>query len=55
MAPDPPVRIAEVRLTVRPPDALPAYRRPVLRSIVEHCTIHNSLMTPPKVAIELID
>ncbi|HEY7176050.1 MAG TPA: OsmC family protein [Micromonosporaceae bacterium] len=55
MAPDPPARITDVRVTVRPPDALPAYRRPALRSVVEHCTIHNSLVVPPTVAIEFID
>jgi uncharacterized OsmC-like protein len=55
MASDTPARVSDIRLTVRPPDALPAYRRRVLRSVVEHCTIHNSLVAPPAVAIELVD
>jgi uncharacterized OsmC-like protein len=46
-------RVADVRLTVSVPDAMPAQRRPALRAVVEHCTVHNSLTTPPAVSIDL--
>jgi uncharacterized OsmC-like protein len=54
MASDRPARVAAVRLTVRVPADLPAERRPSLLAVVSHCTVHNSLTTPPDVAIDLI-
>ena len=53
MAKDRPPRVAVVRLTVRVPADLPAERRPALRAVVSHCTVHNSLTTPPDVTISL--
>ncbi len=50
---DPPTRVADVQLTVRLPDDFPAERRPALAAVVEHCTVHNSLITPPTVRIDL--
>jgi uncharacterized OsmC-like protein len=46
-------RVADVHLTVSVPDAMPAQRRPALQAVVEHCTVHNSLITPPAVSIDL--
>jgi putative redox protein len=40
-------------LTVRAPADLPAARRPALYAVVSHCTVHNSLASPPSVAIDL--
>ncbi len=54
MASDRPARVSGIRLTVVPPADLPADRRPALRAVVSHCTVHNSLSLPPPVAIELI-
>jgi putative redox protein len=54
MAADRPARVATVRLTVRVPADLPAERRPALAAVVAHCTVHNSLTTPPGVIIHLI-
>ena len=54
MAADRPARVAAVRLTVRVPADLPAERRPALQAVVSHCTVHNSLTTPPDVTIDLI-
>lgn len=54
MADDRPPRVAAVRLTVRVPADLPAERRPALRAVVSHCTVHNSLTTPPDVAVDLM-
>ena len=54
MASDRPARVSGIRLTVRAPADLPADRRPALRAVVSHCTVHNSLTAPPSVAIDLI-
>lgn len=54
MAADKPARVAVVRLTVRVPADLPPERRPALQAVVSHCTVHNSLTTPPDVTIDLI-
>jgi putative redox protein len=51
---DRPARVADVRLTVRVPKDLPAARWPALQAVVSHCTVHNSLVTPPAVRIELM-
>jgi uncharacterized OsmC-like protein len=53
MADDRPARVAVVRLTVRVPTDLPAERRAALQAVVSHCTVHNSLTTPPDVTIDL--
>jgi putative redox protein len=49
-----PARVALVRLTVHVPAELPAERWPALQAVVSHCTVHNSLTTPPDVTIDLI-
>ena len=54
MASDRPARVSGIRLTVRAPADLPVARRPALRAVVSHCTVHNSLTSPPSVAIDLI-
>jgi len=54
MAADKPARVAQIRLTVRVPADVPAERWPALAAVASHCTVHNSLTTPPDVSIELI-
>ena len=54
MAGDRPARVSGIRLTVRAPADLPAGRRPALRAVVSPCTVHNSMASPPSVAIDLI-
>ena len=54
MASDRPARVSGIRLTVQAPADLPASRRPALYAVVSHCTVHNSLASPPSVAIDLI-
>ena len=54
MATDRPARVTGIRLTVRAPADLPAARRPALHAVVSHCTVHNSLASPPSVAIDVI-
>ncbi|HUY46755.1 MAG TPA: OsmC family protein [Streptosporangiaceae bacterium] len=53
MASDRPARVSDIRLTVRVPAGLPAERWPALQAVVSHCTVHNSLVSPPSVAIDL--
>ena len=53
MATDRPARVTHIHLMVRVPAALPAHRWPALQAVVEHCTVHNSLTTPPDVNIDL--
>jgi len=54
MAEGRPARVAAVRLTLRVPAEVPAERRAALRAVVSHCTVHNSLTTPPEVTIDLV-
>jgi putative redox protein len=54
MATDRPARVSGIRLTVLVPACLPADRWPALRAVVAHCTVHNSLTSPPSVAIDLM-
>ncbi|BCJ75862.1 hypothetical protein CS0771_54060 [Catellatospora sp. IY07-71] len=53
MAADRPARVTAIDLTVTVPARLPADRRPALRAVIEHCTVHNSLVDPPSVRIDL--
>lgn len=54
MASDRPARVSGIRLVVRAPTDMPADRRPALRAVASHCTVHNSLTSAPSVVIELI-
>ncbi|HXZ74963.1 MAG TPA: OsmC family protein [Streptosporangiaceae bacterium] len=53
MARDRPARVSAVRLAVRVPVDLPPQRWAALRAVVSHCTVHNSLTSPPSVTIDL--
>jgi uncharacterized OsmC-like protein len=53
MATDRPARVSGIRLAVQVPAGLPAGTRPALRAVVSHCTVHNSLASPPSVTIDL--
>ena len=53
MASDRPARVSGVRLAVRVPAGLPPGRWAALRAVVSHCTVHNSLASPPSVTIDL--
>ena len=53
MASDRPARVGRIRLTVRVPAGLPPQRWAALRAVVSHCTVHNSLASPPSVTIDL--
>jgi len=53
MATDRPARVGSVRLTVRPPDDLPTERWPALRAVANHCTVHNTLVVPPSMSVNV--
>lgn len=53
MATDRPARVTAIRLTLQVPADLPAERWAALRAVVSHCTVHNSLLDPPMVEIDL--
>jgi uncharacterized OsmC-like protein len=52
-ASDRPARVGEISLRVHLPEGFPTERIKALRSVVEHCTVHNSLRQPPAVEIAL--
>jgi putative redox protein len=51
LADDRPARVAAIRLVVRPPDGFPAHRIPALTAVASHCTVHNTLTSPPQVSV----
>ena len=48
-----PARVGEIRLQVHLPGDLPPRRQAALLAVAAHCTVHNTLLQPPTVAIEL--
>lgn len=53
MADDRPARVSGVRIRVAAPGALTGTRREALRVVVHHCTVHNSILRPPEVSIDV--
>ena len=53
MASDRPARVSSVRLAVHVPADLPPERWAALRAVASHCTVHNSLASPPSITIDL--
>lgn len=51
---DRPARVGSIELTLSLPCALPGQLENRLRAVVEHCTVRNSLLTPPELSL-LID
>ncbi len=47
-----PTRIGEIDLSVEAP-ALTADRREAFSRVIEHCTVHNTLLQPPQVRISV--
>ena len=46
-----PARVDTIRVVLRPPAGLPPQRRDALLAVASHCTVHNSLTTPTRVAV----
>jgi len=50
-----PARVDDIRVDITLPEGVPADRREALLAVASHCTVHNSLTTPPQVKIALAD
>lgn len=48
-----PARVAEIDVRLILPEGVPAGRRDALLAVAEHCTVHNTLTTPPEVRITI--
>lgn len=48
-----PARVSEVALAIQLPADLPEKRREGLLAVAGHCTVHNSITTPPDIHITL--
>jgi uncharacterized OsmC-like protein len=48
-----PARVSDVRVDITLPDGVPDDRRSALLAVASHCTVHNSLTTPPEVTVAL--
>jgi len=48
-----PARVGTISVLVRVPDGVPEDRHAALLAVVSHCTVHNSLVQPPDVRLEL--
>lgn len=54
MADDRPARVADIQLSLRLPEGFPEARRPALLAVASHCTVHNTLASPPTVTIDVL-
>lgn len=50
---DGPARVREIRIAVTAP-GLPEARREPFARVIEHCTVHNSLVRPPIVTMGVV-
>jgi uncharacterized OsmC-like protein len=50
-----PPRVTAVRVHMKPPAGLPPEQYPAFRAVASHCTVHNTLLQPPVVSLELED
>ena len=55
MSADRPARVASITLRLLVPQPLEEHRRRALLAVVDHCTVHNSLRTPPEVRVTLAE
>jgi putative redox protein len=55
MSPDRPARVAIITLRLLLPQPLAEHRRRAMLAVVEHCTVHNSIRTPPEVRVTLAE
>jgi uncharacterized OsmC-like protein len=52
-ADDRPARVRVIRIALDLPPGFPEELTERLRAVVEHCTVHNSIVDPPEVSISL--
>ena len=48
-----PARVGEVHLELTLPEGFPPERTAALISVASHCTVHNSLTSPPEVSVDV--
>lgn len=53
MATDRPARVGRIDLGLRLPRGFPDEMRARLLVVIDHCTVHNSITTPPEIRVEL--
>lgn len=53
-ATDRPARVESIGLRVRLPEGVPEERRAALLAVVEHCTVHTSIVRTPEISFELL-
>lgn len=54
MAAGRPARVADIRLSLRLPRGFPQARTQALLAVASHCTVHNSLTSPPAVTVDVL-
>jgi putative redox protein len=50
-AEDRPARVARIDVRVTTPPGFPEQKRPRLQAVVDHCTVHTSIVMPPEITI----
>lgn len=48
-----PARVGAVDIRIHLPEGVPDERRDALLAVASHCTVHNSITTPPEMTVEL--
>ena len=48
-----PARVGEITVHLELPVGVPEDKREALLAVASHCTVHNTLVTPPKITIDL--
>jgi putative redox protein len=48
-----PPRVTAINVHVKPPADLPPQQYAAFRAVASHCTVHNTLLNPPVVSLEL--
>jgi putative redox protein len=48
-----PARVGNITISIHLPDGVPDQRLAALLAVASHCTVHNSLTTPPTISIVL--
>ncbi len=52
-AQDRPARVASIDVRLVLPEAFPEAKGPALQAVVEHCTVHNSIVHAPEIRVVL--
>lgn len=50
-----PTRVDSIALELHVPPGVPAERRDALLAVASHCTVHNTLLQPPHVTIQMLE